>query len=202
MTQNKVMFNITEQIPHGAFVINVERPHGEDLGTIAVFISALLLSTGAFLSQVIQACTRSRCKEILCPCSKCVREVPSAFEQQQAFHRLQQAQHFFCFFPCMWTSSWHPFQHSICFQQVTLLYHHTLIPGLFRPYTHTFRSYYHYPSTTHRHTYYDTDDMHFVFYYRFAVLPSRNEKNLAWVTYLVETSRAQTRQKRNRSDTW
>ena len=81
MTQNKVMFNITEQIPPGAFVINVERPHGEDLGTIAVFISALLLSTGAFLSQVIQACTRSRCKEILCPCSKCVREVPSAFEQ-------------------------------------------------------------------------------------------------------------------------
>ena len=74
------MFNITEQIPPGAFVINVERPHGEDLGTIAVFISALLLSAGAFLSQVIQACTK-QCKEILCPCSKCVREVPPVFEQ-------------------------------------------------------------------------------------------------------------------------
>ena len=61
----------------GAADINFIVPSNqENLGTIAVFCSALLLSCGGFCAQVIQAWSKSRCVEIDCfPCVRCVRSV-------------------------------------------------------------------------------------------------------------------------------
>jgi hypothetical protein len=49
-----------------------------DLGQLSVFISAILLSLGGFISIVASSIRRSRCQEILC-CgfSKCLRDVPN-----------------------------------------------------------------------------------------------------------------------------
>jgi hypothetical protein len=49
-----------------------------DLGQLSVFISAILLSLGGFISIVASSIRRSRCHQILC-CgfSKCIRDVPN-----------------------------------------------------------------------------------------------------------------------------
>ena len=63
-----------------AIVVNVPS-NEENLGTIAVFCSALLLSCGAFCAQVIDAWSKSRCVEVDCfKCVRCIRSVPNRTE--------------------------------------------------------------------------------------------------------------------------
>ena len=63
-----------------AIVVNVPS-YEENLGTIAVFCSALLLSCGAFCAQVIGAWSKSRCVEVDCfKCVRCIRSVPNSTE--------------------------------------------------------------------------------------------------------------------------
>ena len=63
-----------------AIVVNVPS-NEENLGTIAVFCSALLLSCGGFCAQVIGAVTKSRCIEVDCfKCVRCIRSVPNSSE--------------------------------------------------------------------------------------------------------------------------
>jgi len=47
-----------------------------DLGEISVFISAILLSLGGCISIIASSIRRSRCQNIMCCGSKCIREVP------------------------------------------------------------------------------------------------------------------------------
>lgn len=49
---------------------------GENLGTISVFVSSVLLSLGAFLSVMMVNMRKSRCTNISCGISKCSRKVP------------------------------------------------------------------------------------------------------------------------------
>jgi hypothetical protein len=49
---------------------------GENLGTISVFVSAVLLSLGGFIAIVMQNVRKSRCTSISCGISKCSRKLP------------------------------------------------------------------------------------------------------------------------------
>ena len=53
--------------------VNVQ---SENLGTISVFISAVLLSLGGFIAIIMQNVRKSRCVSVSCGCSKCSRVVP------------------------------------------------------------------------------------------------------------------------------
>jgi hypothetical protein len=52
----------------------------ENLGSISVFVSSVLLSLGAFLSVIMVNMRKSRCVSISCGCSKCSRVVPDIEE--------------------------------------------------------------------------------------------------------------------------
>ena len=45
------------------------------LGEYGVFISSLLLSGGAFIAQILSQIQKSKCKNITCLGSSCIREV-------------------------------------------------------------------------------------------------------------------------------
>ena len=47
----------------------------ETLTTIGIFASSIILSSGAFISQIITALQKSKCSEIKCLGSKCIRNV-------------------------------------------------------------------------------------------------------------------------------
>tara|TARA_R100001163_G_C4914792_1_gene97527 strand:- start:112 stop:348 length:237 start_codon:yes stop_codon:yes gene_type:complete len=55
---------------------NVKLEQGENLGTIGVFASSLLLSLGGFFAMIFTGLKNSRCKDISCctGCIKCTRE--------------------------------------------------------------------------------------------------------------------------------
>ena len=48
---------------------------GENLTTWGIFISSILLSSGAFISQVLAQIQKSKCSKINCGFTSCVREV-------------------------------------------------------------------------------------------------------------------------------
>jgi len=45
------------------------------LAELGIFISSIVLSGGAFFSQIIVTLQKSKCITITCLCSKCIREV-------------------------------------------------------------------------------------------------------------------------------
>ena len=47
----------------------------ESLTTIGIFASSIILSAGAFISQIITALQKSKCTEIKCLGSNCVRNI-------------------------------------------------------------------------------------------------------------------------------
>lgn len=49
----------------------------ESLTTWGIFISSLLLSCGAFLSQIISTFHKSKCSNINCLGMNCIRKVPN-----------------------------------------------------------------------------------------------------------------------------
>ena len=57
-----------------AFVIKIDQPDGMFLGNLSVFISAVLLSCGGFISMVLGSMNKSRCTRIVCPFSECTRQ--------------------------------------------------------------------------------------------------------------------------------
>lgn len=48
---------------------------GENLTTWGIFISSILLSSGAFIAQVLAQIQKSKCSKINCGFTSCVREV-------------------------------------------------------------------------------------------------------------------------------
>jgi len=58
--------------------INIE--YKDDYGSLAVFISSILLSAGGFLGIIISAIHTSRCTSISIFGSKCTRSLPSTNE--------------------------------------------------------------------------------------------------------------------------
>ena len=48
---------------------------GENLTTWGIFISSILLSSGAFIAQVLAQIQKSKCSRINCGITTCVREV-------------------------------------------------------------------------------------------------------------------------------
>lgn len=63
-----IMNNPNEPI---VFTIN----QGESLTTWGIFISSILLSSGAFIAQVLAQIQKSKCSKINCGITSCVREV-------------------------------------------------------------------------------------------------------------------------------
>jgi len=47
----------------------------ETLTTIGIFASSIILSCGAFISQIISTLQKSKCTEIKCLGSNCVRNI-------------------------------------------------------------------------------------------------------------------------------
>ncbi len=61
---------------------------GENLGTISVFVSAVLLSLGGFIAIVMQNVRKSRCTNISCGISKCTRKLPDDDDDDDKEDRL------------------------------------------------------------------------------------------------------------------
>ena len=47
----------------------------ESLTTIGIFASSIILSTGAFISQIISTLQKSKCSQIKCLGSNCIRNI-------------------------------------------------------------------------------------------------------------------------------
>lgn len=47
----------------------------ENLSSIGIFASSIILSTGAFISQIISTLQKSKCSQIKCLGSNCVRNI-------------------------------------------------------------------------------------------------------------------------------
>lgn len=62
--------------------ININIPkRGEDLTSIGVFISGILLSIGGLVAILFSSFKASRCITIDCGCSKCTRKLPDVLEE-------------------------------------------------------------------------------------------------------------------------
>ena len=68
--------NQTYQImnnPNEPILFNINQT--ENLTTWGIFISSILLSSGAFIAQVLAQIQKSKCSKINCGITSCVREV-------------------------------------------------------------------------------------------------------------------------------
>jgi len=73
---NKMDYNYSEsQIINGAPPINLNIKNEENLGTISVFISAILLSCGGFIAMLFSSMKSSRCVNIDCCGMSCKRKI-------------------------------------------------------------------------------------------------------------------------------
>jgi len=69
------MYNISSiGLEEKNIIINIP-PRAEDLTTWGIFISSILLSGGAFISQVLAQIQKSKCKNINCCGFECDREL-------------------------------------------------------------------------------------------------------------------------------
>jgi len=73
---NKMDYNYSEsQIINGPPPINLNIKNEENLGTISVFISAILLSCGGFIAMLFSSMKSSRCVNIDCCGMSCKRKI-------------------------------------------------------------------------------------------------------------------------------
>jgi hypothetical protein len=59
--------------PNEPILFNINQT--ENLTTWGIFISSILLSSGAFIAQVLAQIQKSKCSKINCGVTSCVREV-------------------------------------------------------------------------------------------------------------------------------
>lgn len=69
------MYNLSGiEIDGKSIIVNIPQRE-EDLTTYGIFISSILLSAGACISQVLSQIQKSKCKNINCLGFKCDREL-------------------------------------------------------------------------------------------------------------------------------
>lgn len=62
-------------LPNNQHPINLSVKNEENLGTISVFISAILLSCGGFIAMLFSSMKASRCVDINCCGMTCKRKI-------------------------------------------------------------------------------------------------------------------------------